>query len=310
MVPPTLPPVRPSAGTRFSALPVAVQSAAIATVAMALFSAVPPSVRLLSDTMSAYQIVGIRAALGVAMACCYFAWAGFYRLKSPRPVFHFTRATFNFVGMVMWFWALKHVELAKGIAIHFTMPLFIALLAWFFLKERIDSRRGLAMLVGFAGVLIILRPGMIGIGLPEMAILGSAVLYAGAVIFLKIIVRDEGAFAVTFYTNLFMGLWCIAPAAYYWAPITLDDVLPILGLGVCGLMAPFLVATTLKSADASLIGAFDFLRLPFTAVFGFALFGEIPDVFVWVGAAIIFVSTWHVTAREAGRAKARKSGAP
>ncbi len=296
-------PPRRSAGTRFAALPIVVQSAAIATIAMALFSAVPPSVRLLSDTMSSYQIVGIRAALGVAMAGSYFAWAGFYRLKTRRPVFHFTRSTFNFVGMVMWFWALTHVELAKGIAIHFTMPLFIALLAWLFLKERIDARRGVAMLVGFAGVLVILRPGMIEIGLPEMAILGSAALYAGAVIFLKIIVREESAFAVTFYTNLFMGLWCIAPAAYYWAPITFDDALPILGLGVCGLMAPFLVAIALKRADASLIGAFDFLRLPFTAVFGFALFGEIPDVFVWIGAAIIFFSTWYVTAREAGRAK-------
>ncbi|MEK9647003.1 MAG: EamA family transporter [Alphaproteobacteria bacterium] len=117
---------------------------------------------------------------------------------------------------------------------------------------------------------------MIEIGLPEMAILGSTVLYAGAMIFLKIIVRNESAFAVTFYTNLFMRLWCIAPAAYYWAPIILDDVLPILGLGVCGLMAPFLVATAPKSADASLIGAFYFLRLPFTAVFSFALFGKFP----------------------------------
>jgi drug/metabolite transporter (DMT)-like permease len=96
---------------------------------------------------------------GAAMAGCYFAWAGFYRVKSARSVFHFTRATVNFVGMVIWFWALKHLELAKGIAIHFTMPLFIALLALFFPKERIDSRRDFTMLVGFAGVLIILRPG-------------------------------------------------------------------------------------------------------------------------------------------------------
>ena len=294
---------RRSARTRFAALPVVVQSALIATLAMALFSVVPPSVRLLSDTMSVYQIVGIRAALGVAAAGSFFLWSGLYKLRTSRPFFHFTRSSFNFVGMVMWFWALKYVELAKGVAIHFTMPLFITLLAVIFLRERIDLRRGLAMLAGFAGVLVILRPGMIEIGLPELAILGSAILYGGAVIFLKIIVRSESPFAVTFYTNLFMGLWCVVPAAIYWAPVTLDDVLPIMGLGVCGLMAPFLVAIALKRSDASLIGAFDFLRLPFTAIFGFALFGEVPDYLVWIGAAAIFASTYYITARESRRTR-------
>ena len=99
------------------------------------------------------------------------------------------RSTFNFVGMVMWFWALGHIELAR-IAIHFTMPLFIVLLA-VMLKERIGPWRITAMLVGFGGVLVILRPGMIDTGLPEQAILGSAMLYGGAVVFLKKVVEAK-----------------------------------------------------------------------------------------------------------------------
>jgi len=297
-----------SARTKFGALSPVVQSAIIATVAMVLFSVVPPSVRLLSDTMSSWQIVFTRTFFGFAGIGAYLAWSGLYELKSRQIGIHFVRSTFNFAGMVMWFWALGLVELAKGIAIHFTMPLFITLFAMIFLRERVGPRRLGAMLVGFIGVLIILRPGMIDIGLPELAILGSAALYGGAVIFLKIVVREETPLAVTFYTNLFMALWCIVPTWLYWTPMTVDDILPVLGLGVCGLFAPFLVAIALKKADASLIAAFDFLRLPFTAAFGFALFGEVPDEFVWAGAAIIFISTYYIARRETRRAQEASVG--
>lgn len=287
---------------RFAALSPVVQATILSIVAMIVFSVVPPSVRALSDTMEAWQIVFIRAAFGVVGIGAYLSWSGLYELKSRQYRIHIIRSTFNFVGMVMWFWALGLVELAKGIAIHFTMPLFITLFAIMFLGERVGPRRIGAMLVGFAGIMVILRPGVIEIGLPELAILGSAALYGGAVILLKVVVREETPLAVTFYTNLFMGLWCLVPTYLYWAPIGMADILPILGLGICGLFAPFLVAIALKKADASLIAAFDFLRLPFTAAFGFALFGEVPDEFVWIGAAIIFASTYYIARREARRA--------
>lgn len=290
----------PSSGTTgFAALSPALQATILSVAAMLLFSVVPPSVRLLSDTMSSWQIVFIRAAFGVMGIGLYFVWTGLHKLKSRQMKIHIIRSTFNFVGMVMWFWALAHIELAKGIAIHFTMPLFIVLLAVIFLKERIGPWRITAMLAGFGGVLIILRPGMIETGLPELAILGSAALYGGAVVYLKKVVADETPAAVTFYTNLFMAIGCIGPTVFLWAPITTADILPVLGLGVCGLFAPFLVAIALRKADASLIAAFDFLRLPFTALFGFLLFGEVPDEFVWLGAAVIFGSTYFIARREA-----------
>ena len=284
-------------------MPPVVQAVVIAVIAMLLFSVVPPSVRLLSDTMTSWQIVFIRAAFGAVAMGTYFAWSGFYELKTRRTGNHFLRSTLNFIGMVMWFWALGHIELAKGIAIHFTMPLFITLFAVMFLGERVGPYRQIAMLVGFAGVLIILRPGMIRIGLPELAILGSAALYGVAVVLMIVVVKEDTPAAVTFYTNLFMGLLCLAPTLLYWAPLTMDDIPPILGLGVCGLFAPFLVAISLKKAEASLIAALDFLRLPFTALFGFVLFAEIPDEFVWLGAAIIFISTYYIAQREAKRAQ-------
>ena len=277
------------------------RSALLVTAAMLLFGVVPPSVRLLSDTMSPFQIVFIRGLIGAAAIAGYFAWRGFHNLKTRRYRFHLMRATVNFIGMVMWFWALNHVVLAKGVAVHFVMPLFIVLFAALFLRERIGLRRVCAVAAGFAGVLIILRPGVIAFGFPEFAILGSAALYAAATIFLKVIVREESPLSVTFHTNLLIALWCLVPTILFWEPISADDILPILGLGICGMIAPALVATALQTAEASLISAFDFLRLPFTALFAFVLFREIPDTFVWVGAAVIFASAWYITAWEAKR---------
>ena len=289
----------PSGKSVYSTQSPAVQAAIIATVAMMLFSVVPPSVRLLSDTMSSWQIVFIRAVFGTIGIGLFFLWTGLHKLKSRQMKVHVVRSTFNFVGMVMWFWALAHIELAKGIAIHFTMPLFIVLFAVIFLRERIGLYRLIAMLVGFGGVLIILRPGALDTGLPELAILSSAALYGGAVVFLKKVVADETPAAVTFYTNLFMALGCLVPTVILWAPLTAADILPVLGLSVCGLFAPFMVAVALRKADASMIAAFDFLRLPFTALFGFVLFAEAPDEFVWLGAAVIFASTYFIARREA-----------
>ena len=125
----------PSSGTtEFAALSPALQATILSVAAMLLFSVVPPSVRLLSDTMSSWQIVFIRAAFGVMGIGLYFVWTGLHKLKSRQMKIHIIRSTFNFVGVVMWFCALAHIELAKGIAIHFTMPLFIVLLAVIFLK--------------------------------------------------------------------------------------------------------------------------------------------------------------------------------
>ena len=287
----------------------AVRSALLITAGMLLFGVVPPSVRLLSDTMSPFQIVFIRALFGIVLIGGYFAWKGFHRLRTRRPGMHFVRATVNIVGMVMWFWALEHVVLAKGVAIHFTMPLFIVLFAVLFLGERLGLRRCAAVLAGFVGVLVILRPGVISFGWPEAAIVGSAALYGVTLIFSKVMVREETPLAITFYTALFMALWCVGPTALDWAPFSADDILPILGLGVCGMVAPVLVTMALRVVDASVVSAFDFLRLPFTALFAFFLFGEAPDTFVWAGAAIIFASAWYVTALEA-RAGRRSSAGP
>ncbi len=291
-----------------SPAPAVLRGIGIGIVSMALFAVLHSAVRELSDTMSAFQIVFWRMAISILLLMPWYAWKGFHQLRTRRFGLHAQRAAINFAGMVLWFSAIAVVPLGKAVAIHFTLPLFVILLAVLILGERVGPRRIAAVVVGFVGMLVILRPGSADIGWPEIMILVSAVLYAATVIYLKAMVATEKPLALTFYTNILIGIFCVPPAIVFWVVPAWPDLLPILIIGVMGTLAPFFYTTALRSADASVMAALDFLRLPFTAALAFALFGEIPEIWVWIGAAVIVVSTSYITARESRLARAEPPG--
>ena len=291
-----------------SPAPAVLKGIGIGIVSMALFAVLHSAVRELSDTMSAFQIVFWRMSISILLLMPWYAWKGFHQLRTRRFGLHAQRAAINFAGMVLWFSAIAVVPLGKAVAIHFTLPLFVVVLAALILREHVGPRRIAAVVIGFIGMLIILRPGSAEIGWPEVMILVSAVLYAATVIYLKAMVATEKPLALTFYTNILIGIFCVPPAIVFWAAPAWPDLLPILIIGVMGTLAPFLYTTALKSADASVMAALDFLRLPFTAALAFALFGEIPEIWVWIGAAVIVVSTFYITARESRAARAVSGG--
>ena len=206
----------------------------IAVASMFLFSATHTCVRFLADTMTSPEIVFWRMLVSMTILMPYFAWKGIHLLKTQRPGMHAMRAVVNFGGMIMWFYAIGVVPLGKAVAIHFTLPLFLILLAVLFLGERVGIRRTCATVAGFCGTLVVLQPGNLAVGWPEMMILGSAALYAGTVIFLKFMVKTETPLALTFYTNFFILLLSIPLTIWLWVPPTVDDILPILFIGVTG----------------------------------------------------------------------------
>ena len=150
----------------------------------------PASVSL-ADTMTSPEIVFWRMLVSMTILMPYFAWKGIHLLKTQRPGMHAMRAVVNFGGMIMWFYAIGVVPLGKAVAIHFTLPLFLILLAVLFLGERVGIRRTCATVAGFCGTLSSASAGNLAVGWPEMMILGSAALYAGTVIFLKFMVKTE-----------------------------------------------------------------------------------------------------------------------
>lgn len=275
------------------------RGAAWAALSMIVFAFVPVGVRLLSDTMPSSEIVFFRSLTGLSIMSVYFCWHGFAHLGTRKLGQHLGRSVCNYLGMVMWFYALGRMAFADAVAIHFTLPLFVVLLAVLFLGERVGWRRAVATAVGFLGVLVVMRPGASAVTWAAVGVLASAGLYAAAVIMIKRLVRSESPATVNFYTNLFMLLLSLIPTGYAWAGPTWEDLPAILILGGAGTLAPYMFARALTLADATIVAPLDFLRLPFTALTGFLFFGEGTVIWTWVGAAIIFGSATYITRREA-----------
>ena len=270
-----------------------------ATGSMVVFAIIPICVRELSDAMSAVEIVFFRNLIGFAIMSVYFWRRGPQAFRTGNLKLYSLRASIQFVGMVLWFYALGQMALDKAVAIHFTMPLFIVLMAALFLGERANAHRWAATAVGFLGVLVILRPGMVEVGLPAIGVLVSAALYGGTTVFMKILVRSDSPALVNFYSNLMMALLALPFALYVWQWPAWDDAPWLLVLGFTGAAAPFCIAAALKAMDASVVAPFDYLRLPFTAILAYLVFAERPDVWTWAGAAIIIASTYTITRSEA-----------
>ena len=269
------------------------------------FSVTFALIRQLSDTMHTFQIVLVRSVFGILVMLPWLLGGGWSTLKTRRWPRYSVRAVVGYLAMVCWFFALSKMALAEATALQFTMPLWAVFFGVFLLGERGGVHRWIAMVVGFAGALVIIRPGYIDAGLASAAALTGAALYSGANILIKTLATTENTTAIAFHGFSFSLPLAIPLAVWVWEPIAWADLLPITGFALATAGAHVCLSRALSLADASLLGPIDYLRLPVVAVLGFLFFSEVPDLWTGIGAVIIVASTWYLTIREARRAQPR-----
>ena len=233
-------------------------------------------------------------------------------LRTNRLPLHIFRNGIHYLGNVCWFLGVTLVTLADLQALQFTTPLFTIILAAIFLREKVGPHRWIATALGFIGALVIIRPGFIPIGEGTLAVILSAVFYASSQTTTKALSRTDSPNAILLYMSLifipisaipvFIPIPAISAEAIWVTPDLADAPLIIL-LGVFGYLAHACIIRSFATADASYVMPFDFLRLPFAAAFGFFLYHEQPEIWVWIGATIIFAATYYITWRESQAAK-------
>jgi S-adenosylmethionine uptake transporter len=201
---------------------------------------------------------------------------------------------------------MSFLAVSDTAALLFVIPLIALVIAAVALKERVDGPRWIAACIGFGGAMVIVRPGIAAIDLPVIIMLGSAVLYAGAWISLKALAGSESAAVTVAYLNLLSLPLTLVPSLFVWVTPGWHHLPAIAVLGCAGWAAHYCQARSFASADASAVMPIDFMRLPFSAALGFALFGEVSDLWTWVGAAIIFAASTYITRREARLSAARR----
>lgn len=256
-------------------------------------------VRYLSDYMSTFQIVFLRQAFGFVFMLPWLAKVGFSGLRTTRLRLHIQRALLGYAGMLAGYYSLKLIPMADSVALQFTLPLFTAILAMMFLGEKVGVHRWAAIAVGFVGVLVIIRPGFAEVNIGMMFALLAPLCYAGTDTTARAISRTDTIPVMMFYGFVLQLPLAAAPMPWQWTPPPVDLIPAIVAFAAVAICAQWCLTRSLALAEASLVAPVLFLRLPFVAAIGFFVFGQVSDIETWIGAGIIFVSTYVLAHREA-----------
>ncbi|MFM1816258.1 MAG: hypothetical protein RLZ98_2953 [Pseudomonadota bacterium] len=263
------------------------------------FTAMLICIRYLAGRYPSVEVVFFRALIGLVFVLPPLMKHGLKGLHTKRFPMHISRATFSLLAMVTYYYAVPFVPLANVTTYAFIIPLFVTLGAWLFLRENVDAARWAATIVGFLGVLIVLRPGQAGIDFAVLMMLLSVVFYAGSWISMKLLSRTDEASVIVFYQNVLIVPLALVPTLIFGTVPTFEDFLWLTGVALFGSYAHYCQAKSFGAADASAVMPFDFLRLVFSTLGGWYLFQEATDVMTWVGAVVIFGATyfisWHET---------------
>jgi len=237
---------------------------------------------------------------------------GLYRsLHTRRLPLHLFRGVIHTAGMMLWFVALPLTTLAEITALGFTGPIFITIGAALFLGEDVRLRRWLAVIVGFIGAMIIVRPGFSALHLGVICILVSTPIFSASNLISKALARTDSANTIVIWQNLVIVV-CAAPfAIWFWQTPRWFDLLWFIAAGLCGTLGHLSQQRGYQLADITLLQPIGFLSLIWNALLGFILFTQKPDVWTFVGAAVIFGSALYISHREAvRRAKIRTIASP
>jgi drug/metabolite transporter (DMT)-like permease len=280
------------------------------TAAAFFFALMNTLVRIATDTLPPLEVAFFRNLFAVASMLPWILSSGFPGLTTRHLRLHLLRSLVGVIAMGFWFTSLAYVPLADAVALNFTMPLFIVAGAALILGETVGLRRWSATAIGFLGMLVILRPGIAEVSLVMLLPIAAAFFMAASVLLLKYMSATVRAGTAVLYLNLLMTPLSLLPAALVWVWPRWEDLVVLAALGLLAMLAHLALARSLAVADASAIMPFDYARLPFIALFAFVLFGEVAEVWTWVGAAIIAGSAFYIARRESVLARKKAAMPP
>ena len=267
------------------------------------FSVMAVSIRALARTFNVFEILAIRNAAGLAILLALACARPSLRasLVPRRMAMHALRNSVHFAAQYAWALSITLLPLATVFALEFTNPAWLALLAAWFLREPLTPSRIGAVVLGFLGVAVILRPGLATFQPASLIILGAALGFAVSSIATKKLIVTETTFAILFWMNAMqLPMNLVGSSPSFVARIDPGEMLPLLGVALAGLSSHFCLTNAFRHGDASIVVPLDFLRIPLIAVIGWFFYGEPLDAFVFAGAAIIVTGIfWNLRAEAA-----------
>lgn len=276
----------------------ALRGCALMLVSTILFAAMHGCVRFVAQEIHPFEVAFFRCFFGLLMLSPWLLTTARSALRTSRVSLHLSRAVLNVGAMFMFFAALKLTPIAQVQALAFTAPLFTTVMAVFVLGEVVRLRRWSAVIVGFIGALIIIRPGIQPIDLGSMLTVISAAVWAVCMIMIKRLSSTDSALTITAYMVLLMSPLALVPALFVWVWPQGVQWLWLIACGVLGTFAQWLMTQSFRLADTTVVLPLDFAKLIWGAIIGYLAFGELIDLWTWVGGTIIFAGATYIAFRE------------
>ena len=277
--------------------------ALLAIGATLLGSFMGAGVKLLSNELHPIIICFYRCLMGLIIITPFVARNNFKALQTDNMRLQIFRALINIISMICWFSAIGMMHFEKATALGFTTPLFTTVLAVLILGEVIRFHRTAALLLGFVGILIIIRPGYMPFEFGTILMLIASFSFSFVLIFVKKLSATDSSLTIIFYHLLYMTPAFFILSFFYWENINFNQLIIFILMGAAGLLSHWCLAQAFKMSDTTFVMPLQFTKLIWASLIGLFIFSEQPDIWTWVGGVIIFISVVYITYREAFKKK-------
>ena len=256
-------------------------------------------IKLLSLDLNPFIIAFYRCLFGVIVILPFMIFTKYGSWKTNNLKLQFLRGSINIYSMISWFIAIGTLQLEKAAAIGFTTPLFTTLLAVLILGEVIKIHRITALIIGFIGILIVLRPGFVSVESGSIWLLSAALSFSFVIIIVKKLSEKDSSLTTTFYHMAFMTPPLFIISLFFWEKINFIHFMIFIVVAITGFITQLCMAQSLKMSQTTFVMPIQFTKIIWLSLIGYFIFSENPNIWTWVGAFVIFISVMYITYREA-----------
>ena len=255
-------------------------------------------IKLAQEELNVFTTGFLRFFFGLLIITPYILKTKFEVFSTKNLKIHILRSALNLPAMLLGFAALAMLPLEKMTAIHFIVPIIVTILAVIFLKEKIYLYRSIALVMGFLGMLIILRPGIIDISIGIYMALISSLIWSVVIILTKKVSKDDSAITILSHQYVYMSLFSFPLVIYFWDQPSLKTIIFILCAAISGTILHIALNHAYKLVDVTMTQPYSFLGLVVSSIIGYFVFSDKPDFYTWLGASVIFCGVLLISYRE------------
>ena len=220
-------------------------------------------------------------------------------IKFPQSIsVQLFRSFFLFLSTVFFFYAISIISLAEALTLAFISPIIVTILSIFFLNEKVGIHRWTAVVIGFLGVLVIIRPGFLEINFASLSALAAGITYAFYIIYTRKLSFTDSAIVTLLFTGVVGCIFISIIVPFYWTNLDTRQLLLLISLASIGMLGHFLIILSLRLGEASKLAPLGYFEISTNILVGYAFFGDLPDLWIYLGLSLIVFSGIYIFIRE------------